>query len=70
MQCLHLKKSMKLSKDNCKVMPDLVEMPCSESCGAQSAQLCRGAFAQRKYFSRTLNLAKDIVLSTNAYPWF
>nr|XP_009929990.1 PREDICTED: coiled-coil domain-containing protein 50 [Opisthocomus hoazin] len=32
---------MKLIGDNCKMMCELVEMPCSESHGAVSAQLCR-----------------------------
>ncbi|XP_075572961.1 coiled-coil domain-containing protein 50 [Pelecanus crispus] len=39
---LHLKKSMKLTGNNCKMIPELVEMLCSESHGAQSAELRRG----------------------------
>lgn len=37
--CLKL---MELIGDDCKVIPEPAEMPCRESCGAQSALLLRG----------------------------
>lgn len=60
---------MQLTGDNCKMIPEPVQMPCSESCGAQSAQFCRGDSVHLSLYGentilRLFNLAKKAIVST------
>lgn len=54
--------------------PELVEMPCSESHGAESAQLWRGAsvhpLCHENTILRLFNLAQKVTVNTNACPCF
>lgn len=56
-------------------MPELVEMLCSESHGAQSAELRRGdsvhvPLCRENTILGPFNLVKKVIVSTNTCPWF